>query len=91
MFLDNVIFHFYKGGGHPPDRTPEPQWFFVKSLLTNVNNKMVFFNEGFPKSKFHTGVISGCQDPWNVNPNVTLAACTNITHIRNNEWNEHNK
>ena len=56
MFLDNVIFHFYKGGGgHPPDRTPEPQWFFVnnkgggvKSLLTNVNKKMVFFNEGFP-------------------------------------------
>ena len=26
--------------------------------------------------------ISGCQDPWNVNPNVPLEACTNITHIR---------
>ena len=23
----------------------------VKSLLTNVNKKMVFFNEGFPKKK----------------------------------------
>ena len=23
----------------------------VKSLLTNVNKKMVFFNEGFPKGK----------------------------------------
>ena len=51
-----LFFTFIKGGGHPPDRTPEPQWFFVnnlgvggvKSLLTNVNKKMVFFNEGFP-------------------------------------------
>ena len=33
-------------------------------------------NENFEKS------ISGCQDPWNVNPNVPLEACTNITHIR---------
>ena len=51
-----LFFTFIKGGGHPPDRTPEPQWFFVnnqgggvKSLLTNVNKKMFFFNEGFPK------------------------------------------
>ena len=48
MFLDNVFFYFDKGGGAPPDWTTEPQWFFVnnkggvKSLLTNVNNKMVF-------------------------------------------------
>ena len=54
-----LFFTFIKGGGdHPPDRTPESQWFFVnnlgggvKSLLTNVNKKMVFFNEGFPNGK----------------------------------------
>ena len=23
----------------------------------------------------------GCQDPWNVNPNVPLGVCTNVTEI----------
>ena len=56
MFLDNVIFHFYKGvGGHPLTGPPNLNGFSSiiwggggKSLLTNVNKKMVFFNEGFP-------------------------------------------
>ena len=50
-----LFFTFIKGGGHPPDRTPELNGFSSiirggggKSLLTNVNKKMVFFNEGFP-------------------------------------------
>ena len=60
MFLDNVIFHFYKGGGVTPLTGPPNLDGFssiirggggVKSLLTNVNKKMVFFNEGFPKSQ----------------------------------------
>ena len=25
---------------------------------------------------------SGCQDPWHVNPRVSLPACTNVTYIR---------
>ena len=57
MFLDNVIFHFYKGGGVTPLTGPPNLDGFssiirgggVKSLLTNVNKKMVFLNEGFPK------------------------------------------
>ena len=58
MFLDNVIFHFYKGGGVTPLTGPPNLNGFssiirgggVKSLLTNVNKKMVFFNEGFPNA-----------------------------------------
>ena len=50
MFLDNVIFHFYKGGGVTPLTGPPNLNGFssiirgggVKSLLTNVNKKMVF-------------------------------------------------
>ena len=57
MFLDNVIFHFYKGGGVTP--------------LTNVNKKMVFFNEGFPNDcsvfklsyRFGLAVQSGVSGP----------------------------
>ena len=56
MFLDNVIFYFYKGGGVTPLTGPPKLNGFssiirgggVKSLLTNVNKKLVFFNEGFP-------------------------------------------
>ena len=72
MFLDNVIFYFYKGGGHPPDRTPEPQWFFVnnwggvKSLLTNVNKKMVFLNEGFPYHLNHKRFLMAITIPSSI-------------------------
>ena len=64
MFLDNVIFHFYKGGGGVTPLTGPPnlngfssiiRGGGVKSFLTNVNKKMVFFNEGFPK-QYHTCV-----------------------------------
>ena len=56
MFLDNVIFHFYKWGGVTPLTGPPNLNGFSsiirgggeKSLLTNVNKKMFFFNEGFP-------------------------------------------
>ena len=26
--------------------------------------------------------LSGCQDPWHVNPKVPLAACTNVTYLQ---------
>ena len=69
MILDNVIFHFYKGWGVTPLTGPPNLNGFssiirgVKSLLTNVNKKMVFFNEGFPKdtqllnNEFYTWTI----------------------------------
>ena len=52
-----LFFTFIKGGGgHPLTGPPNLNGFLsiirggggVKSLLTNVNKKMVFFNEGFP-------------------------------------------
>ena len=73
MFLDNVIFHFYKGGGVTTPLTGPPNLNgFSSILLTNVNKKMVFFNEGFPyclyckkshqlqlkKHNFHIDVLS---------------------------------
>ena len=48
-----LFFTFIKGGGVTPlTRPPNLNGFLsiiIKSLLTNVNKKMVFFNEGFPK------------------------------------------
>ena len=95
MFLDNVIFHFYKGGGHPPDRTPEPQWFFVnnlgggeKSLLTNVNKKMVFFIEGFPNPNAMSPVVMGVTStvvymlPFLSLPLTAAARCYILTLIQ---------
>ena len=50
--LGALFFTFIKGGG--------------KSLLTNVNNKMDFFNEGFPKATIvHIRVTLG-------HPKVTI-------------------
>ena len=51
-----LFFTFIKGGGHPLTGPPNLNGFSSitrgggggKSLLTNVNKKMVFFNEGFP-------------------------------------------
>ena len=51
-----LFFTFIKGGGVTPLTGPPNLNGFssiirgggVKSLLTNVNKKMVFFNEGFP-------------------------------------------
>ena len=54
-----LFFTFIKGGGVTPLTGPPNLNGFssiirggrgIKSLLTNVNKKMVFFNEGFPKS-----------------------------------------
>ena len=47
MFLDNVIFHFSLTG--PPNLNGFSSIIRGgESLLTNVNKKMFFFNEGFP-------------------------------------------
>ena len=49
-----LFFTFIKGGVTPLTGPPNLNGFSsiirggVKSLLTNVNKKMVFFNEGFP-------------------------------------------
>ena len=53
-----LFFTFIKGGGgHPLTGPPNLNGFSsiirgggVKFLLTNVNKKMVFLNEGFPKA-----------------------------------------
>ena len=53
-----LFFTFIKGGVTPPTGTLNLNgfssiiWGGVKSLLTNVNKKMFFFNEGFPKSSW---------------------------------------
>ena len=51
-----LFFTFIKGGVTPLTGPPNLNGFSSiirgggeKSLLTNVNKKMVFFNEGFPK------------------------------------------
>ena len=53
-----LFFTFIKGGVTPLTGPPNLNGFSsiirgggVKSLLTNVNKKMVFFNEGFPYYK----------------------------------------
>ena len=48
-----LFFTFIRGGVTPLTGPPNLNGFSsiirgVKSLLTNVNKKMVFFNEGFP-------------------------------------------
>ena len=51
-----LFFTFIKGGVTPLTGPPNLNGFSsiirggVKSLLTNVNKKMFFFNEGFPKA-----------------------------------------
>ena len=55
-----LFFTFIKGGGVTPLTGPPNLNGFlsiirgggVKSLLTNVNKKMFFFNEGFPNTKY---------------------------------------
>ena len=48
-----LFFTFIKGGGHPLTGPPNLNGFSLiirgggKSLLTNVNKKMFFFNKGF--------------------------------------------
>ena len=70
MFLDNVIFHFCKGGGgvNPLTGPPNLNDFLsiirvgggVKSLLMNVNNKMVFFKSRLPLVIMKFGVRWQC-------------------------------
>ena len=62
MFLDNVIFHFYK------------------SLLTNVNKKMFFFNEGFP-------YWCAFAHKKQVNMVIGQNTCNSvISHHRDHQW-----
>ena len=56
-----LFFTFIKGGVTPLTGPPNLNGFSSiirgggeKSLLTNVNDKMVFFNEGFPYCKLNT-------------------------------------
>ena len=61
-----LFFTFIKGGVTPLTGPPNLNgflsiirgWGGIKSLLTNVNKKMVFFNEGFPNMIAKVGASS---------------------------------
>ena len=65
-----LFFTFIKGGGVTPLTGPPNLNGFSsiirgggeKSLLTNVNKKMAFFNEGFPYGLVTTDTLEAFQD-----------------------------
>ena len=56
---------------------------FIKSMSRNdrecEENEDYIWNDCLDEMFY---LRKGCQDPWNVNPNIPLRVCTNITEIQ---------
>ena len=80
MFIDNVIFHFYKGGGVTPLTGP-PNLDGFSSII--VNKKMVFFNEGFPYP--HLSLISSSKYESNAKSCLVFCCCGIISEVKSSD------
>ena len=51
----------------------------IDILKVSIYRKVTVCSVSIMLSQLH---YTGCQDPWNLNRDLRLPACTNITHIR---------